>query len=120
LKVAQFNWFMKLHFGNWPVIYINFKDLDYESWESMLCSIKDKISELYKEHRYIINDKKLYSDDESLFINTLDRTIGESYLINAISRLTRYLHEYFGKKTIILIDEYDWPMEHARNFYDRA
>ncbi|CAG8471214.1 5667_t:CDS:10 [Ambispora gerdemannii] len=120
LKVAKFDWFMKLHFGNWPVIYVSFKDLNYKSWDSMLSSIKERISELYKEHRYIIIDKKLYPDDESLFINTLDGTIDESCLINAISRLTRHFHEYFGKQTIILIDEYDWPMEHARNFYNEA
>ncbi|CAG8683462.1 10487_t:CDS:2, partial [Racocetra fulgida] len=115
LKVAQFDWFMKLHFGNWPVIYVSFK-----SWESMLNSIKEKISDLYKEHRYIIDNKKLHIDDELLFKNIIDETIDESHLINTISRLSRYLHEYFGKQTIILIDEYDWPMEHAGSFYNEA
>ncbi|CAG8616981.1 3411_t:CDS:2, partial [Ambispora leptoticha] len=120
LKVAQFDWFMKLHFGNWPVIYVSFKDLNYKSWESMLNSIKEKISDLYKEHRYIIDNKKLHIDDELLFKNIIDETIDESHLINTISRLSRYLHEYFGKQTIILIDEYDWPMEHAGSFYNEA
>ncbi|CAG8607437.1 3418_t:CDS:2 [Ambispora gerdemannii] len=120
LKVSQFDWFMKLHFGNWPVIYVSFKDLDYESWESMLCSIRKRISELYDEHRYIIDNKKLYPDNESLFINTLDGTTNKQYLMAALSDLARYLHKYFGKQTILLIDEYDWPMEHARSFYNEA
>ena len=43
-----------------------------------------------------------------------------SHVYWTFSSLTRYLYEYFGRKIIILVDEYDWPMEHARNFYDRA
>ncbi|CAG8722425.1 11019_t:CDS:2, partial [Dentiscutata heterogama] len=117
LKVAQFGWFMKLHLGNWPVIYVNFKDLCDKSWELMLNSIKERISDIYKEHRYMIDNKNLHIEDESLFKNILNETIDEPHLINAISRLTRHLHGYFGKQTIILIDEYDWPMEHAINFY---
>ncbi|CAG8813333.1 7156_t:CDS:2, partial [Racocetra fulgida] len=113
LKVAQFDWFIKLHLGNWPVIYVSFK-----SWKSMLSSIRKRISDLYQEHRYIMDNKKLHKNDESLFTKTLDGTIDNSYLMDALSSMSRYLHEYFGKQVIFLIDEYDWPMEHAGNFYD--
>ncbi|CAG8549513.1 31_t:CDS:2 [Gigaspora margarita] len=120
LKVSKFDWFIKLNLGNWPVIYISFKDLNYESWESMLSSIRKRISDLYKEHRYIIDNKKLHEDDESLFRKTLDGKIDNSYLMDALSSMSRYLHEYFGKQIIILIDEYDWSMEHAGSFYSKA
>ncbi|KAF0356340.1 DUF1703-domain-containing protein [Gigaspora margarita] len=120
LKVSKFDWFIKLNLGNWPVIYISFKDLNYESWESMLSSIRKRISDLYKEHRYIIDNKKLHEDDESLFRKTLDGTIDNSYLMYALSSMSRYLHEYFGRQIIILIDEYDWSMEHAGSFYSKA
>ncbi|CAG8760830.1 3565_t:CDS:2, partial [Ambispora leptoticha] len=96
------------------------QDLDYESWDSMLNSIKRRISNLYMEHRYILDNKKLYTNDKSYFENILNEIIDGSRLMDALSSLTRYLYEYFGRNIIILIDEYDWPMEHARNFYDRA
>ena len=86
----------------------------------MLNSIKRRISNIYKEHRYILDNKKLYTNDKSYFENILNETIDASSLMDALSSLTRYLYEYFGRKIIILVDEYDWPMEHARNFYDRA
>ncbi|CAG8720780.1 24499_t:CDS:2, partial [Racocetra persica] len=120
LKVSKFDWFIKLNLGNWPVIYVTFKDLNYESWESMLSSIRKRISDLYKEHHYIMDNKMLHEDDESLFRKTLDGTIDNSYLIDALSSMSRYLHEYFSKKIIVLIDEYDWPMEHAESFYNEA
>ncbi|CAG8793121.1 15681_t:CDS:2, partial [Racocetra persica] len=113
LKVAQFDWFMKLHLGNWPVIYVSFKDLNYKSWESMLNSIRKRISDLYKEHSYILDNKKLREYDEPLFKNIINGTIKESDLMDALSDLARHLHNYFGKQTIILIDEYNWPMEYA-------
>ncbi|RIB09451.1 hypothetical protein C2G38_2146540 [Gigaspora rosea] len=116
LKVSKFDSFIKLNLGNWPVIYVSFKDLNNESWESMRSSIRKRISDLYKEHRYILNNEKLYEDDESLFRKILDGTIDNSYLMDALSSISRYLHEHFGKQIIILIDEYDWPMEHAGSF----
>ncbi|CAG8679251.1 2028_t:CDS:2, partial [Paraglomus brasilianum] len=91
LKVAKFDWFIKLHFGNWPVIH----DLNYESWDSMLNSIKRRMSNLYMEHHYILDNKKLYTNDKSYFENILNETINESRLMDALSSITRYLYEYF-------------------------
>ncbi|RIB17942.1 hypothetical protein C2G38_1389601 [Gigaspora rosea] len=120
LKISQFDWFIKLNLGNWPVIYVSFKDLNYKSWESMLSSIMKRISDLYQEHRYIMDNKKLHEYDEPLFKNIINETIDESHLMDALSDLARHLHDYFDKQTIILIDEYDWPMEHAGSFYNEA
>ncbi|CAG8726904.1 15588_t:CDS:2, partial [Cetraspora pellucida] len=64
----------------------------------------------------LFKNLKLYQDDESLFKNILNEMIDKSHLINTISHLSHHLHEYFGKKNIILIDEYDWAMKRAKNF----
>ncbi|GES81647.1 AAA family ATPase [Rhizophagus clarus] len=118
LKVAKFEWFAKLHYKQWPVIHISFKDLGNESWEQMRNETKERIRDLYRKHRYVISI--LSEDDKKLFEKVLNGTTEEEYLSNAISRLARYLDEFFGKSSIILIDEYDWPMGNARGFYDKA
>ncbi|CAG8604914.1 10262_t:CDS:2 [Funneliformis mosseae] len=118
LKVARFEWFAKLFYQQWPVIHISFKDLNSKSWEQMRNEIKKRISDLYKEHRYLISI--LPEDDKKDFVKILNGTTEEEYLSNAISSLARYLNEFFGKNSIILIDEYDLPMENARGFYDSA
>ncbi|CAG8770811.1 12945_t:CDS:2, partial [Racocetra fulgida] len=112
LKVAQFGWFMKLHLGNWPVIYVNFKDLCDKSWELMLNSIKERISDIYKEHRYMIDNKNLHIEDESLFKNILNETIDEPHLINAISRQASFLS---GLNNVV-----HYPMHELPGIYGRA
>ncbi|RIA87459.1 hypothetical protein C1645_740101 [Glomus cerebriforme] len=115
LKVFKFDWFMKLHFGKWPVIHISFKDLNSKSWQLMLNSIKVRLSDLYKQHRYIIDNNLLETDEEAFFKKILRGTTDQSALINSLSRLACYFHKCYNKRSVILIDEYDWPMEHAKN-----
>ncbi|CAB4399612.1 unnamed protein product [Rhizophagus irregularis] len=119
LKIANFGWFAKLYYKQWPVIHISFKDLGSESWEKMLGEIKRRISVLYKKHRYLIDI--LREDDVKNFLAVLNReTTEEALWTNALSCLADYLNECFDKSSVILIDEYDWPMENSRGFYDKA
>ncbi|PKY19691.1 DUF1703-domain-containing protein [Rhizophagus irregularis] len=90
LKVARFEWFAKLYYKQWPVIHISFKDLGSESWELMLGEIKERISDLYGKHQYLIDI------------------------------LPEYNKKDFVASSVILIDEYDWPMENSRGFYDKS
>ncbi|CAG8464925.1 17579_t:CDS:2 [Rhizophagus irregularis] len=119
LKVAKFEWFAKLNYKQWPVIHISFKDLGSESWELMLGKIKERISDLYGKHQYLIDILPEYNKKD--FVAVLDReTTGVALWSNALSCLARYLNECFGKSSVILIDEYDWPMENSRGFYDKS
>ncbi|RIA95611.1 hypothetical protein C1645_733909 [Glomus cerebriforme] len=115
LKVFKFDWFMKLHFGKWPVIHISFKDINSRSWKLMLNSIKKRLSDLYEQHRYIIDNNLLEMNEEDFFKKILRGTTDQSALINSLSRLARYLRKCYNKSSVILIDEYDWPMKHAKN-----
>ena len=81
--------------------------------------IKKRISDLYRKHQYLIDI--LSEDDKENFVAVLKRATTEVALwTNALSCLARYLNESFGKSSIILIDEYNWPMENSREFYDKA
>jgi len=81
----------------------------------MLSTIKARISDLYEQHRYIIDNNFLETADNEFFNKILNGTTDQSVLMNSLSRLARYLHKYYNKSSVILIDEYDWPMEHAKN-----
>ncbi|CAI2197403.1 4194_t:CDS:2, partial [Funneliformis geosporum] len=80
LKVSRFDWFMKLNFGKWP-------DLINNSWQSMHGSLMRRISDLYTEHRYILDDKVLAKSDEKFFKKILAGTTNESNLCSALSCL---------------------------------
>ncbi|RIA79085.1 hypothetical protein C1645_841564 [Glomus cerebriforme] len=116
LKIYQFDWFIKLYFGNWPVIY----DLDDRTWATMINTIKDRISGLYKQHTYILDSMQILTCDKENFNTIMTGTQNRSLLIDSLTSLARHLNIYFHVKPIILIDEYDWPMEHAGDFYEEA
>lgn len=85
----------------------------------MLNSLKQKMVKLYEKHRYILDDKKLSNTNEKFFKKILNGTTDQSYLTDALSSLAEYLYIYFNKRSIILIDEYDWPMKNTEKInYD--
>ncbi|GET03139.1 AAA family ATPase [Rhizophagus clarus] len=74
---------------------------------------------LYEMHRYILDDKKFSHTNIKFFRKILKGTTDQSYLTNALSSLAQFLYTYFNKRSIILIDEYDWPIEHTEKIdYD--
>ncbi|CAB4401446.1 unnamed protein product [Rhizophagus irregularis] len=98
LKVAKFEWFAKLNYKQWPVIHISFKDLGSESWELMLGKIKERISDLYGKHQYLIDILPEYNKKD--FVAVLNRETTVALWSNALSCLARYLNECFGKKQL--------------------
>src|SRR5947199_6893140 len=85
----------------------------------MLNSLKQRMMGLYEMHRYILDDKKFSHTNKKFFRKILKGTTDQSYLINALSSLAQFLYTYFNKRSIIFIDEYDWPMEHTEKMdYD--
>ena len=106
--------------GKYPVIFISFKNLEEEDWESCLRKIKNLISDVYNEFEFL--RENLNKRDLKFFDNIWmeeDGVVWES----ALKNLTRYLYEYYGKrKVIVLIDEYDTPMiqSYQEGYYKKA
>jgi hypothetical protein len=86
----------------------------------MINTIKDRISNLYEQHSYVLDSKELSEDEKDNFKMIKKGTKSRSHLINSLNSLARYLNLFFRISTVILIDEYDWPMEHAGKFYEEA
>ena len=103
--------------GQNPVIFISFKDFEETNWESGFNSIKEEIKSLYNEFRFL--REKLEKSDLMDFDNIWLKKKEGNYS-RALSNLSRYLFEYYGKKVILLIDEYDKPIikAHANGYYN--
>ena len=105
--------------GQYPTIFITLKDTKKNNWKECYSKIKIILRDLYEEHSYIkdklsINEKEQY--DKILFKK--DDAEYDSALLN----LTKYLYNYYQKKVILLIDEYDSPLITANqfNYYKEA
>ena len=70
------------------------------------------ITNLYSMHSFLRNSDKLESKDKDFF-DRVGKDMSISDAAMAIHQLTAYLQQYYGKKVIILLDEYDTPLQEA-------
>ena len=93
--------------GNYPVISISFRNYDKENWETGFRIIKTTIANVYAENKFLMDslDKRELQKFEDIWLEK-DEGDWEGSLRN----LVKYLYEYYGKKVVVLIDEYDQPI----------
>ena len=107
---------LKTHFGRYPVIFLSFKDIKNNNFENAYDNICYLIIDELRRHKYLLNSNVLDSAEKSKYKKALRKEIGESFYINSLKNLSKWLFEYHKEKVIILIDEYDTPIHTA--FYD--
>ena len=101
------------HRNAYPIIYMDFKDLDIRNYELFLKLLSIKISDLYMEYEFLLESNKINRIQITRFEEMCTGTCDESSLINSLNLLSRMLYAHYGKKVVILIDEYDNPIHNA-------
>ena len=98
--------------GTYPVIFLSFAGIKGNTFEMSKKQICDKIVELYESNRFLLKSECISDTEKKRYISFLERPMDEdvSYKLNEMSN---YLSRYYGKKVIILLDEYDTPMQEA-------
>jgi len=106
--------------GKYPVIFLSFKDTKFSDFDETYKKLMECIAQEFERHAYVA--EKILSDyDRDLFKKLSDRTGSVSDYSTSLKFLCACLENYHGKKTIILIDEYDVPLENSwsRGFYPK-
>jgi hypothetical protein len=96
--------------GKHPVIFLTFKNIKEPDWETCLDKIKSLIQQEYAKHYYLLNSKDLMPHESDYFQQIIDLkgTLGDYE--NSLEKLLIFLSRYYGRKAVILIDEYDAPV----------
>ena len=100
------------HMGAYPVVCMSLKNLSDTSPRIFETNVQDAFGMLYKEHAYLLehlNDPADIRDFKLILTRSFDMALVPKALVN----LCRHLYEYHGVKPIVLIDEYDHPINHA-------
>jgi len=97
--------------GKYPVIFFTFKDIKSLNWDMCLQHLKILISDEYRRHDYLLKSELLNDIEKKLFLNIMAQNCDTPYYEVSIRRLSEYLSKYHNKKVIILIDEYDTPIQ---------
>jgi hypothetical protein len=113
LAIAEDKEFCNKHHHQYPVIFISFKGVKQSNYISAYNFITDLIRRLYVEHRYLLDSDLLLESEKKIFTNILDKEADEADIIGSIRQLSEYMVRKFGKPAIILIDEYDTPIQEA-------
>lgn len=105
--------------GEYPVIFISLKDLKNDTWEKTFERLKSFISDLYAEFEDM--REKMNRRDKLKFDKIFYEEENADYA-TSLKLLSDYLYKYYGKKVIILIDEYDSPIINAfdNGYYNEA
>lgn len=97
--------------GKYPVIYLTFKDVKYDSWDKAYTSIKTLIIREFTRHDYLLQEKGLSETDETWFRKVIAGSADETDYAASIEQLSRLLSIYHEIPAVIIIDEYDTPIQ---------
>lgn len=108
------------YMGQYPVISISLKGMKQASYEDSFDKFKDIIISEFERHDYILSSDKLKPRQRKVFEDIYSDKADDSVYNTALKLLSDCLYEVYGKKVIVLIDEYDVPLENAyfNGFYD--
>ncbi|MCS6132382.1 AAA family ATPase [Clostridium botulinum] len=121
LEIENEEEIMKMQ-GAYPVIFLTFKNEKHLSFENLQEGIKSVMYHIYMDHYYLLESEKLSQFDKERFKEILDRKGSIVEFSEALSNLMRYLNKHYNKKVIVLIDEYDVPIQESylRGYYEEA
>ena len=105
--------------GTYPVISLSFariKETNYQMTRKKICQ---HLTELYAKNSFLLDGNLLYETEREYF-KSVNVDMDDADATIALNRLSDYLSRYYGKKVIILLDEYDTPMQEAyvNGFWD--
>ena len=111
LKVWQDEEMRRLQ-GTYPVIFVSFAGQKADNYADMVQSMRMLIADIFKDYDFLIKDEVDFMDDSDREFYRKIRW-EEGNIAVALHKLSKWLRQYYGKKVIILLDEYDTPMHEA-------
>ncbi|MDE5772645.1 MAG: ATP-binding protein [Ruminococcus sp.] len=109
------------HMGQYPVISISLKGMKQPTYELAFYEYKNIITKEFNRHCSLLDSNELLPTDREKFEKIFYGTDDDNVFVNAIRLLSDCLSKVYNKNVIILIDEYDVPLENAyfNGFYDK-
>ena len=99
--------------GTRPVVFLTLKNFDGSTWEEMQDSFAYGMQSLFLPFKYLLDCDKIAPEDKELFRKVCKEEAGVSALRYSLDLLLRMLHAFYGKRAVLLLDEYDAPLQNA-------
>lgn len=107
--------------GKYPVIFLTFKDVKYDTWAETFDAIKNIFAKEVQRHAELRTSEKCDEYDKQLYENLAVGNVNEVKLSSALLDLSDMLHKHYEIAPIIIIDEYDTPIQqgYMKDYYDK-
>ncbi|MDE7183486.1 MAG: ATP-binding protein [Lachnospiraceae bacterium] len=107
--------------GTFPVIFLSFAGIEAGGYEDMEYMISEEIAKLYGENRYLL-EGNLLNKGEREYFESINSGMKGRMAAGAVKRMAGFMQRYYGKNVIIILDEYDTPMQAAwlSGYWDEA
>lgn len=108
------------HQGQYPVIFLTFKDVKFDSWSATLDKIGGLLQEEFGRHHELADSTGLAEYEKAYYAKIINGEASEVELTSSLERLSQMLAKHYGKAPVIIIDEYDTPIQegYSKDFYD--
>lgn len=106
--------------GQYPVVFLTFKDVKFDSWKATLDKIRDLLQEEFGRHQELATSERIAEYEKTYFAKIINGDASEVDLTASLAKLSQMLTKHYGKAPIIIIDEYDTPIQegYSKDFYD--
>ncbi len=111
LSVWEEETYRKLQ-GTYPVIFLSFANVKADSYEKAREGMVQEIVDVYDQNAFLLDHEKLTSHEKEAFYK-VNESMSDMTAARSLLRLSSLLYKYFGKRVILLLDEYDTPMQEA-------
>lgn len=108
--------------GKYPVIFITFKDIKHMTWQDSLKNIESILATEFLRHKELLSSDKTNKFDKDYYEKIISQQASEVDLMQALLVLSRMLDDHYGIAPVIIIDEYDTPIQqgYSAGFYDNV
>ena len=113
LKIMEHKYIVEKYLNQYPVVFLTLKNVEESKYESSIENLSDLIAGIYRQKRYLYESDRLDEQQKDIFYSLLSGKSTESRLKSALKFLTECLYMYHKKRVIVLIDEYDRPIDNA-------
>ena len=99
--------------GSYPVISLSFARIKEGSYKNARDKICEIVQNIYSKYAFVRDSDAFGVSDKAFFDRIVTGSYSESDMTSSLHQLSRFLHLYYKKNVIILLDEYDTPMQEA-------
>lgn len=112
----------RAHQGRYPVVFLTFKDAKLNTWDATLEHLRFLLAKEYQRHGELAVSPQCSEMDRAYYQKIVTATATPGEMMTALDRLSQMLHAHHGVKAVIIIDEYDTPIQqgHLMGFYEEV